>query len=63
MRAKNFDPLQFIPRPEAIQDRLEQTERLASRLRILLRVAREIYDDEQHIAENPATGRGVGHAS
>jgi hypothetical protein len=42
MSRKESDPLSFIPSPDAIRRRLTQTERLATRLRILLRVSEEI---------------------
>jgi hypothetical protein len=42
MPRKCFDPLTFIPSPEAIQRHLEETESLAVRLRILLQVAQDI---------------------
>ena len=42
MRSKTFGPPNFIPSPGAVCAHLEQTEALAHRLRILLRVAQEI---------------------
>ena len=37
-----FDPLHFIPSPEAIRAKLRETETLAQRLRILLEVAERL---------------------
>lgn len=42
MPRTEYDPLAMIPSPDAIRKRLEQTERLADRLRILLDVADRI---------------------
>jgi hypothetical protein len=58
MPRKPFDPLTYIPSPEVIQGHLDQTEQLARRLRILLRVAREIQETEGQ-PEAAASGREV----
>ncbi|MCE9568159.1 MAG: hypothetical protein K8U57_39655 [Planctomycetes bacterium] len=42
MARKAFDPLQFVPSPEAIREQLTETETLAQRLRILLDVAERL---------------------
>jgi hypothetical protein len=41
-KTKPYDPLTYIPGPDILRRQLEETELLASRLRILLRVAEEI---------------------
>ncbi|HYT93012.1 MAG TPA: hypothetical protein VEL76_30120 [Gemmataceae bacterium] len=43
MRSKPFDPLSYIPSPQTVQRHLDQTEALAHRLRILLKVAQEVH--------------------
>lgn len=39
---KSFDPLTFIPSPDAIRRRLREAEQLASRLKILLDTSERI---------------------
>ena len=48
---KTFDPLAYIPSPKAIRRRLDETERLARRLRILLGTAEAIERDESGESE------------
>jgi hypothetical protein len=36
MQRKTYDPLAFVPSPDAVREKLFQTETLAERLRILL---------------------------
>jgi hypothetical protein len=38
-----FDPLSFIPSPEVVQKHLAETEQLAERLRVLLRVSQQVH--------------------
>jgi len=42
MPRKEFDPLDRIPSPEAVRERLSQTLALAERLRILLELAERL---------------------
>jgi hypothetical protein len=42
MPRQQFDPLSLIPTPEAIRERLAETETLAQKLRILLEVAERL---------------------
>jgi hypothetical protein len=53
-----YNPLEFIPSPEVIKQHLDETELLAERLRILLRVSREINDAKQPIAAVEANRYG-----
>jgi hypothetical protein len=65
MGRKQFDPLSFIPSSLTIKQKLDETERLARRLRILLETAQMIETaGEQNTADVPAapTG-GVGRAN
>lgn len=60
-RRTQFDPLACIPSSEAIREPLDETERLARRLRILLRTAEAIErggDGE----EQPSSELEVAHA-
>jgi hypothetical protein len=41
---KKFDPLALIPPPEAIRERLAETETLAQRLRILLDLSERLQE-------------------
>ncbi len=64
-RKSPYDPLAFVPPPEAVRDKLAETETLACRLRILLDLAERIH------AEGPCAcpaacqprqvGEGAGH--
>jgi hypothetical protein len=40
---KPYDPLAVIPSPEAVRERLTETETLAERLRILLELAERLH--------------------
>lgn len=60
MSKKPYDPLSYLPSAEAVRQRLTQTERLAKRLRILLRVAEEIERTEQP-QDDAAEPPGVPH--
>lgn len=42
MQRKPFDPLTYIPSAQTVEKHLRETEQLAERLRVLLRVAQEI---------------------
>jgi len=42
MKNKPYDPLNCIPSPDVIEKSLTEAEQLAARLRVLLRVSREI---------------------
>ena len=58
MSRKTYDPLAYIPSPDVLGRQLEETEQLASRLRILLRVSEEVTESQR-----PATaGRVVEEA-
>ncbi len=52
---RTFDPLTFIPSSDAIQKHLSHAQGLVKRLRVLLRVAREIETTRPNEIE--ATGR------
>ena len=64
MARQPFDPLHFIPSPEAIRAKLRETETLAERLRILLEVAERLHlplitgDDLPQPAARKAVARG-----
>lgn len=60
MPKQSFDPLTFLPSPEAIQKRLDETEVLARRLRILLQVAAAVRDTDK--PTDLSETREVGHA-
>jgi hypothetical protein len=50
---RSFDPLSFIPSPEAIRKHLADAEGLARRLRILLKVAERIEATTTKQADRP----------
>jgi hypothetical protein len=55
-----FDPLSYIPSPEAIQRHLQETELLASRLRLLLRVSKRLNPPTKAInQDSPAKREAV----
>ena len=64
MARRDFDPLTFIPPASVLRRRLEETESLAERFRVLLSVAERIEqtDTSRSDRSTPAaagTGRGV----
>jgi hypothetical protein len=64
MPRRAYDPLTCIPSSGAVAQALHEAERHAERLRILLRVARELEQAEP--AQRAATGEGwkeAAHAS
>jgi hypothetical protein len=47
MSHREYDPLAAIPRPEVVREKLNDVERIAQRLRTLLRVSEEIHEDKE----------------
>jgi hypothetical protein len=41
-RRPYYDPLDFVPSPEIVRQKLSETERLAERLRVLLELAERL---------------------
>jgi hypothetical protein len=42
MTRRRYDPLDFVPSPEIVRQKLSETERLAERLRVLLELAERL---------------------
>jgi hypothetical protein len=57
MARRRFNPLDFVPRPEIVRQKLSETERLAERLRILLEVAERL---RRVTAADPTTTKAKG---
>jgi len=57
----SFDPLTFIPSPDAIRKHLAQAECLVKRLRVLLRVAERIAPTRKEQVDNrqPTSRKGA----
>jgi hypothetical protein len=62
MARKNFDSLSCIPSPETIRKKLNETEQLASRLRVLLRVSEEIAQPQRPANQDQPLAEGARHA-
>lgn len=69
MRQTSYDPLTHIPSPETLRRHLTETETLAQRLRILLRVSEELHNagecrqGSEQDAKRAASGQEVSRAS
>jgi hypothetical protein len=59
MARRRYDPLDCIPSPEIVREKLRDIELLAERLRILLEVSERIHTSHC----DRATGKAVQHAS
>lgn len=57
MDRKHYDPLAFVPPPDAVRAKLEETLTLAKRLRLLLAFAERVR------SEFPSTARRAPHES
>lgn len=60
-RRRPYDPLAFVPSPEAIRDKLRETLTLAERLRLLLELAERLHLPLTPAADltTPADRKGV----
>jgi hypothetical protein len=56
MPQKVYDPLAFVPSPEAVRERLRQAETLVERLRILLDLAERLQRPSATADRVPTTG-------
>lgn len=49
MPRHDFDPLASIPQPQVVREKLQDVERIAQRLRTLLRFAEEIHEHKTDV--------------
>jgi hypothetical protein len=55
---REYDPLSAIPKPDVIREKLDEVERKAARLRVLLRVSEELHSQTNSTEETPSVQNG-----
>ncbi len=64
MARRPYDPLNFVPSPEVVRDKLREALTLAERLRLLLELAERLHPPLAPAADlaPPTSGKGVARA-